>query len=187
MSAAARAQEVVRRLERAAAALATGFGWLAALAVLAIAVLLVVSSIKRYLFASPVPETEELGSLLFLALGLLSLAYGFVNGRHVRVDIVWRRFPVRAGRFLEAAGLLLAVPALAILVRETWDVAVFSFEIGARSDMSEINLWPWRMVLPLGLGMLGIVVLLRAAAILLALATGTEDRPSGSTPGLPLH
>ena len=184
---AARLLDFVRRLERAAAALATLLGWLAALAVLAIAALLVVSSLKRYLFVSPVPATEELGSLLFLALGLLSLAYGFVNQRHVRVDIIWRRFPGRTRRALEAAGLLLAVPAIIILVRETWDVAVFSFEIGARSDMSEINLWPWRLVLPLGLGALGLVILLRAVTIVLALIAGQEDGPPANQTSLPLH
>jgi len=187
MAQAARLLDLVRRLEKAAAVLATLFGWLAALAVLAIAALLVVSSIKRYLFASPVPATEELGSLLFLALGLLSLAYGFVNERHVRVDIVWRRFPSRARRALEAAGLLLAIPAIIILVRETWDVTVFSFEIGARSDMSEINLWPWRLVLPVGLGALGLVILLRSATMLLGLIAGQEGGSQTGQTGLPLH
>ncbi len=187
MSRAERAHDLVQRVERAAAVLATAFGWLAALAVLAIAALLVVSSLKRYLFASPVPATEELGSLLFLGLGLLSLAYGFINRRHVRVDILWRRFPARARLVLEALGLLMAVPALVILVRETWDVTVFTYEIGARSDMNELNLWPWRLILPIGLGMLGIVILLRATAMLLALATGREDRPPANEPGLPLH
>jgi len=162
-------------------------GYVAAAAVAAIMALLVVSSLRRYVFGMPVAQTEELGSLLFLAVCVLSIPYGFARGRHVRVDFVWRRFSPRLRLGLEAVGLLLGALALLVLVRETWDLTVFSFKIGARSDMSEINLWPWRFVLSLGLALFTAAIGLRAAVIALRLMCNQTADPVRDELKLPLH
>ena len=175
------------RIETAAAVLARVLAFAAAAAVAAIMTLLVVSTIRRYALGTPVPQTEELGSLLFLAVCLLSIPYGFARGRHVRIDFVSRFLPPRWRLAFEAAGLMLGALALLILVRETWDLTVFSFEIGARSDMSELALWPWRFVLPLGLGLFTAAITLRALVIALRLIGRTPVEPVSGEAGLPLH
>ncbi len=175
------------RVEAGITVLARWAACLAALAVASITALLVVSSVKRYLFSNPIPETEELASLLFLAMGLLAIPCGLARGRHVRIELAWQRFPIRWRLGLEAFGLAIGVLAVALLVRETWQSTLFGYDIGARTDMNEIRIWPWQSMLPLGLGLFACALAARAAVLALRLATGRlEDEQAGPS-DLPMH
>jgi TRAP-type C4-dicarboxylate transport system permease small subunit len=175
------------RLETGVTALARLAAWVAALAVAAITGLLVVSSIKRYLFSNPIPETEELTSLLFLAMGLLAIPYGLARNRHVRIELAWQRFPIRWRSGLEALGLAIGALAVALLVRETWQSTLFGYDIGARTDMNEIRIWPWQAMLPFGLGLFAAALTARALVLALRLATGRIDEERADAGDLPMH
>lgn len=183
LAAAERIQAVIEALARLAACLA-------ALAVVGITALLVVSSIKRYLFSTPIPETEELSSLLFLAMSVLAIPCGLYRGRHVRLDLAWRHLPIRWRLGLEAIGLVVACLALGLLVRETLLSTFFAYQIGARTDMNEIRIWPWQLLLPAGLVLFLAGLAARAAVVGLRLAAGRlVDEPPGAADagGLQLH
>ena len=85
---------------------------MAGVGILAIVVLLVVSSLQRYVIGSPIPITEELAGLLFLGSAFLSLAYGFTQNRHVRLELLWRLLRSPWREVAELMGLVLAVVAL---------------------------------------------------------------------------
>lgn len=145
----------------------------AAVGILAIVVLLVLSSLQRYVMGAPIPITEELAGLLFLASAFLSLVYGFTENRHVRLELLWRMLASPWRELAELLGLLLAVIALVALIIVTFDLGVDSFRGGHLSEMTEILLWPWRMLMSFGLGLLLLAVIVRIAMQSLDLVSDT--------------
>ena len=149
---------------------------LAALSTLSIIALLAGSSFSRYLFDMPIPITEELTALLFVALSCLSLAEGFVTGGQIRIVALWRLLPRWLQRPMSIVGHLISLIVLAVIVRETFQFAAMSYRLGSRSYISEIPLWPWMMLIPLGLGACWIFVATRLAVDIRALYRG-DSRP----------
>ncbi len=167
----------VNRLSAWVDCLARWCAYASAAGIFVIAALLTISTLKRYIFLTPIPETEELGGLLFMATTFLALAHGLTQDRHVRLELLWRFLP---GRWQDAAslvGYLLMMIALAVLISETWTTAVGSYMARNRSVMTEILLWPWRMVMPATLA----VVLAATAVRFVALGFAVAD--AGHAPG----
>ena len=172
---------VVRRIEliqQYIAHVARWSAYLSAMGIFFIVMLLVGSSLKRYLFQQPIHVTEELGGLLFLATTFLGLTYGFVRNRHVRLELFWRKIPSPWNKITEAVGYVLCIAALTILVSETWALTVFSYDIQGKSVMTEFLLWPWRMIIPTILTFLGLAIFVRLLIIVLRLCMAKSNSES---------
>lgn len=154
----ARAEHIVARIAELCAGAA-------ALGIFGIVILLTASSLKRYLLNSPISVTEELGGLMFMATTFLALAWGFVQGRHVRLELLWRVLPPKLAGVLEVVGLVAAIIGLGILVIETWNATLLSYDLQGRSVMTELLLWPWRLIMPLTLLLLIVAIVLRCMRI----------------------
>ncbi len=166
-------------LSRWAARLAT---LLAALAVGGIVLVLVFSSLQRYALAQPIPATEEIAAYLFVTVTFLSLVEGVAQGRHIRILPLWRKLPRRAQGWAMIAGHLGSLAILAIVIRETFAFARSSFEFGARSYVANLLEWPWMMLLPAALALLGLSILARLASDLQATLLG-EPLPEAQERG----
>ena len=163
---------VARRIEliqQYIAHVARWSAYMSAIGIFFIVLLLVGSSLKRYLFQQPIHVTEELGGLLFLATTFLGLTYGFVRNRHVRLELFWRKIPSPWNTISEAIGYVLCIGGLTILVRETWALTVFSYDIQGKSVMTELILWPWRLIIPAILTFLGLAIFVRLLQVVLQL------------------
>lgn len=165
-------RNVVELLERVATSLADAAAKVAAFGVLTIVALLVTSSLQRYVAGAPIPITEELAGLLFLGSAFLSLGYGFTENGHVRLELLWRLLRSPWREIAEMVGFALAIVALVGLILITWQIGAESYHAGNRSEMTEIVLWPWRMLMPLGLGLFLLVLALRLVSKVLALVGG---------------
>jgi len=163
---------VVRRIELIQQYIGHAARWsayIAAIGIFFLVLLLVGSSLKRYLFQQPIHVTEELGGLLFLATTFFGLTYGFVQNRHVRLELFWRKIPSPWNNICEAIGYILCIGGLAILIRETWSLTIFSYNLQSRSVMTEFLLWPWRLIIPTVLTFLGLAIFVRLLSIILRL------------------
>ena len=171
---------LIHGLDRACTWLANLAAKLAAAGILAIVILLVLSSLQRYVMGAPIPITEELAGLLFLGSAFLSLAYGFTENRHVRLELFWRLLPSPWREIAELLGLVLAIVALVALILVTYQLGAESFQGGHLSEMTEILLWPWRMIMSFGLGLLLLAIIVRIAMQTQALISSrsTAARPS---------
>jgi TRAP-type transport system small permease protein len=175
---------LIHALDRACTWLAGLAARVAALGILAIVVLLVLSSMQRYVMGAPIPITEELAGLLFLASAFLSLAYGFTENRHVRLELLWRMLRSPWREVAELVGLLLAVVALVALIIVTIQLGTDSFRGGNLSEMTEILLWPWRMLMSFGLGLLLLAIIVRIAMQSLELVSDSDPvAPRDEGPG----
>lgn len=172
----ARAQRAVEAVSRAGLALG-------ALATAGIFVLLAVSSLKRYFGGSPVPYTEELAGLLFVVTSIAAVPHAVATGQHVRLLVLWRRLPPLLAGALAVAGDLAGAAVLVVLVRQMVAFAAYSLDVGSRTEISELLLWPWMAVMPLSLAVLALAITLRALGRLAALRSGRIDPLTpGSTP-----
>lgn len=174
-----RAAERADALSRGIAVAMTGA---AALAVGLIVVVLVFSSLQRYVLAAPIPATEEIAAYLFVCVAFASMVGGLVEGRHIRVLPLWRRLPAGAQNWAMLAGHAFSIAVLGVLVRETFGFAWSSYRLGARSYVANLPEWPWMMVIPACLTLLALAVALRAFGDLeraLRAAPAPEARAGG--------
>ncbi len=167
---------LIDRAERIMEAVSRAMGVLAAIAIAGIVILLVGSSVRRYFLGSPIPVTEELAALLFAALSFLSIPEGFVHDRQIRIAIVWRKLPRAAQGWAMLAGHLFNLLILGWLARWTFGFALTSLELGSRTYVSEILLWPWMMLIPVALAILALALVVRALVDLRATVSGRPVR-----------
>jgi TRAP-type mannitol/chloroaromatic compound transport system permease small subunit len=98
-------------IERCVDVLGECTSWLA----LVIVVLMAVNVLLRYLFSVGSVWAQELEWHLLSPLILFGMSYAMRHGEHVRVDIVYARFPERAKVVVDLVSALLCI-ALCILV-----------------------------------------------------------------------
>lgn len=114
------------------------------------------SAIMRYVFRSPFAFTEELVGLLFAALVFLALPFITLNRKHIHVTLLSDLFPKKIQRLTNIAGDLLVLLFCVWFGSFAFDFAYFSFELGARTDLSRIILWPWMALIVLASFLMGV-------------------------------
>ncbi|WP_116473885.1 TRAP transporter small permease [Zobellella maritima] len=107
------------------------------------------STLLRYVFDKPVHFSNELAGLLFFSLTFLTIPHVMNCGRHIRIDLVTRCLHPLVARLTEVFASLVLILFSAIIIYESWDFMIFSYEIDSRSDISGLLLWPWMVLMPL--------------------------------------
>ena len=160
------ALEILARFKTAVAALACG----------TIVVLLIVSSTQRYVIGRPIAVTEELGSLLFVIVAFMASSESFLTNRQIRTEVIWQLLPERLRGAALVAGHLGSAAVLAFFAWKTWHFALFSYELGSRSLLTEILLWPFMIVIPVSLAILVLSIVVRSINDVLDLRAGKPMR-----------
>jgi TRAP-type mannitol/chloroaromatic compound transport system permease small subunit len=154
-------------------------GRLAALLVLAAALISAGNATLRYLLSLSSNAWLEIQSYLFAAIVLLGAAEALRRNEHVRVDLIYSNLSARKRLWIDAFGILLfLLPFVAVMTWLSWPIAWRSFQNGEGStNAGGLPLWPMRMLLPLGFGLLGLQglseLVKRIAALRGALALDT--------------
>ncbi len=137
--------------------------------------LVLVSTLMRYLAGSPIGFSDELSGLLFLSLSFLSLPHVLNTSQHIRIDLLVRtlshRLAVAADIFANAIFIAFATT----FAYQAWDFMMFSFQIGSRSEISGVLLWPWMALMPMSM-LMCILIVVRNGLRSLA---GSADESSG--------
>jgi len=118
---------------------------------------------RRYLLHNPEPYSYEISIMLLLWCFVLSVAALQHQQRHLRGDFILNRLPRPLQFFVNALlSPILAVLCSAVLAWKGWEAAMFSLRIGERS-MSAWGepLFPVKVVIPVGYGILFIVALIQ--------------------------
>ncbi|MGB5486823.1 MAG: TRAP transporter small permease subunit, partial [Lysobacterales bacterium] len=126
-------------------------GWIAGLLNLLMLINVFYDSIMRYLFNSGSIALQEMEWHLFAMVFLFGIAYALKEDGHVRVDILYDRFPPRWKAVVNIGGVLLLLLPLSVLVIEgsIWYVneAFTSGEISG--DPGGLTLrWLIKLVIP---------------------------------------
>ncbi len=145
------------------------FSWLNAILV----VVIILQVVLRYVFGQGLVVLEELQWHLYGVGIMLGLSYCVVTDSHIRLDLLYDRFPQRGKEQVELFGnLVLVLPIVAIILLHGWPFLVESWRVGESSD-SPIGIccrYVIKSFLLIGFGLLGVAALsktMRSFAFLL--------------------
>jgi len=124
-----------------------GFACLAAMAGL-----MTIGTILRYIFNSPLVFTEEIVMTLMVPLACLSFAYVFQIGGHIKVDLVTRKLSPRAQEWLARWRELLTILVLVAMIPAFCDQVNIAMTVDRRFEtIPSWPLWPVRLIAVIGL------------------------------------
>ena len=145
------------------------FSWLNAILV----VVIILQVVLRYIFGQGLVVLEELQWHLYGVGIMLGLSYCVVTDSHIRLDLLYDRFPQRGKEQVELFGnLVLLLPIVAIILLHGWPFLMESWRVGESSD-SPIGIccrYVIKSFLLIGFGLLGVAALsktMRSFAFLL--------------------
>lgn len=98
----------------------------------------------------------ELQWYLFSAVFLLGAGYALLRQEHVRIDVIYGKFPKRVQIWIDIAGTVLFLMPMALLILwHSWPVFVNAFLTNEQSSSAGgLAVWPVRLLLPVGFALL---------------------------------
>lgn len=117
--------------------------------------------IGRYFFSVSLSWAEE--AMLFLMIGCVFLGAPPVGwlGRHIRMDVVVSILPPGARHAFEVFSDLVTIAACVALSIFAWPVMTMLAELGERSNAANIPMVLPQAAIPIGLGLMAILIALR--------------------------
>lgn len=146
-----------------------------------VTVLIVISAIGRYIFASPVPDTFDVSRLVLgvaIAWGLASLGY---HGTHIKVDLLAHALPRRLRTAMNTFAWAVLFGFTLLLVWKIWERVQAAMSGGDATMELRLAHWPFFLGIWLGL-----VAALLTTAIRLWMIAG-QGRDLGEYDGIDEH
>ncbi|MDZ7761959.1 MAG: TRAP transporter small permease subunit [Desulfovermiculus sp.] len=146
-----------------------GVAWLVPILILE----LVYDAAARYLFNAPTKWSFDISYMLYAAIFLLAAAYTLQKDEHVRIELIYDKFPPRGRAFLDCFGyLVFFFPAMCALI---YYGSLFAWESWMLRETSNLSMWqppiyPLKTVLPLAtvlLSLQGIAIFVRSLRTLI--------------------
>jgi TRAP-type C4-dicarboxylate transport system permease small subunit len=143
----------------------------------------VLSAIMRYFLRRPFNFTEELVGFLFLASVFLAIPSTTVRREHINVPLLVNVLTPKLRKIAEVIAALVMIAFAAVFTWESWKFTAFSFEIDARSEQMELPVGIWQAAMPIGIGLMGVVAIVRLLIFFMPGASSERsDEPSSSSP-----
>tara|TARA_R110001606_G_scaffold261206_14_gene409572 strand:- start:102678 stop:103256 length:579 start_codon:yes stop_codon:yes gene_type:complete len=117
--------------------------------------------VLRFLLSSPLPGTITYVSNYYMVIAaFVPLAYAEKLDAHVSVEVVVERLPRNLQRHLAHWLLPASATVLGFMTVKTWDEAINKYQSGAAlvEGGTTIITWPGYFMLPLGLGLMVLVL-----------------------------
>lgn len=126
--------------------------------VLAVTLISAANALMRYGFGMSSNAWLEIQWYLFGAIFLLAAGYTLKHNGHVRVDVLYGRWPPRVRAWIDLLGAaLFLLPLCVLMVWLSWHGFIESFQRGElSSDAGGLLRWPVRLLIPLGFALLGL-------------------------------
>lgn len=129
----------------------------------------------RYIFSTSSNAWLELQWYLFSAVFILCAGYTLKQNQHIRIDIVFGRYPKRVQIWIDIlGGLLCLLPMTLVIMSLSWPIFIDSFQ---RQEMSlnagGLLKWPFKLIVPVGfflLALQGLSEVIKRIGFLMGLA-----------------
>lgn len=134
----------------------------------------------RYVVGRPLPATTVfIAQYYMLFVVFLALALPERTNSHISVEIVTERLPARVQYHLASWTHLLCAVIYAIMADASWAEAMNKFRMNATVIESGIAvpIWPGYFVVPIGCGLMAIVLLYRFIIYLTGWKSGLGETP----------
>lgn len=153
-------------------------GILAGVGITAIVLIVIYDVLARYLFGRPSPFAFDLSVSLLASAIFLGLAYTFIRGAHIRMELVVGRLPRTFQSWVRLVTYVIGLGFLAVLTPQSWAFA-------ARSS-GELPLYIPLIVMALGLSLFMLIILFTIGQqvwLMVSSKKGGESREAIDTGG----
>jgi len=116
----------------------------------------------RYFFLSPFSWAEELMLFLMILTVFASAASVTWRQEHIRIEAFFMLLPQKWQNFAQVLGGLVALVALGTVILAGSSVVSMLYRFDQRSEALEFPMWIAQLSVPVGLGLIVILFLLRA-------------------------
>jgi len=113
--------------------------------------------VMRYLFRAPTIWQYDLSYMLGGSIVMLGTGYVHLQRKHVRVDILYNLFPEKARLTIDfVCTLLFFFPLYIGIIYIAGEHAIHAWNVNEFSEVGfwRPRMWPFRSVIPIGLGIL---------------------------------
>ena len=122
--------------------------------VFAMMAVVVYGVIMRYVFNFPLRWVAELSEFMMVALTFLALAHVQRERKHIRITFLVERQSQKTKTIINVATTLVALFTFVMLTWASWGFAVKAWRSGYISDAAAMPLFPPRLLVPLGAGVM---------------------------------
>lgn len=144
-------------------------------AVVVITLLVSYDVLMRYFLNEPQLFVDELAGFLQVAIIFLGLAYTFLAGGHVRVDLLTTQLAPRRRARLRVVTLALGVALLLPIAWTTTEAVFTALDFGRASAVMLYPLWLPMVLIPFGLLLLALAMLWALVRQVRMLRAGTTE------------
>lgn len=125
---------------------------LSSLTLVAMAFMITIDVVLRYVFSAPLPASVEISQLMQPYVVLLPMAYTMARGAHVQVTLVTMRLPPRVRSYLDIVVHAIDLAFFAVIAVYGWHEFYASYEVN-EIMLAAIRLpwWVGKFALPVGL------------------------------------
>jgi len=135
--------------------------------------------ILRYLFDYSSIAMQEIVMYLHASLFMLGAAYTWQQDGHVRVDVLYHKWPAHIQQRINLFGtLFLLMPTCFFLIYISWDYVLLAWEYGEKSH--EAGGLPFVYLLKTLIIILPILLIIQAISNILSIALNLPSSPSDS-------
>lgn len=132
------------------------------LAVTLMAILVATEVIARQVFNNPFLDTVLTGRLAMIFIIFLGVPWVMRQRRHVAVEFIVQRMPVRARAVVQSLGLTIALGAIGLAANETWEFAYFGLKLDEKLlGGFTAPAFPFQVTITIGFALLGLEVIRR--------------------------
>ena len=129
----------------------------------------------RYVFDNSSNAWLELQWYLFSAVFVLCAGYTLMRNEHIRIDILYSRYPKRVQVWIDILGALLCLLPMALMIMSlSWPVFVESYQRNEiSSNAGGLLKWPFKLIVPVGfllLALQGVSEIIKRIGFLMGLA-----------------
>jgi len=162
-------QAIVRAIDAAVDAI----GRVAAWSCLVLVLVMAGNVLARYGFSAGTVWAQELEWHLMSPIALIGMSYALRHGEHVRVDVLYARFPARAQAAIDLLSALAAIVVAGLIIHFSLRYVGLSFaqNEGSANPGGIPHRWALKALIPVGFALLALqsfALMLRAAARLRA-------------------
>ena len=159
------------QIKRSYSRLCTGLNYIAVAVVFLMSLWICGDVIGRYFFSHPIAGTTELVKAMIIIIVFLSVPYTWQQGRHIRTTLILDRLSPRKKTGLEIFIALLALGVFSSISIFSWDAAWESWSLREfDGDQLRVPVYPSRLIVVLGAGLLVIQLILELVNHVKALA-----------------
>jgi len=137
--------------------------------------------VGKFVMNEPVPATIALVSSYYMVvIAFIPIAYAETRNSHITVEVMTELFPWRAQLHLYSWSYLISALVYGLLTYRSWNEAMRTQEAGSfiMEQGTKLIVWPSYYLLPIGCGLMTVVLIYRFVIYLTGAKSGLGEVPT---------